>query len=56
MRWRLRAAWLAFGLVLVLAPVGGTASAADKTKVNQATKQVETGAKQIGQGQVGPGR
>jgi hypothetical protein len=31
------------------------ASAADKTKVDGATKQVEKGAKQIGQGQVGPG-
>jgi hypothetical protein len=33
----------------------GTADAADKTKVDQATKRVERGAKQIGQGQVGPG-
>jgi hypothetical protein len=31
------------------------ADAADKTKVDRATKRVETGAKQIGQGQVGPG-
>ena len=29
--------------------------AADKTKVDGATKRVEKGAKQIGQGQVGPG-
>jgi hypothetical protein len=29
--------------------------AADKTKVDQATKQVEQGAKQIGQGNVGHG-
>jgi hypothetical protein len=34
---------------------GGSASAADKTKVDQATKRVERGAKQIGQGQVGSG-
>jgi hypothetical protein len=31
------------------------ADAADKTKVDGATKRVEKGAKQIGQGQVGPG-
>jgi hypothetical protein len=31
------------------------AGAADKTKVDQATKQVEQGAKQIGSGSVGPG-
>jgi hypothetical protein len=33
----------------------GAAVAADKTKVDEATKQVEQGAKQIGQGSVGPG-
>jgi hypothetical protein len=33
----------------------GTASAADKTKVDRATQRVERGAKQIGQGQIGPG-
>ena len=33
----------------------GTAGAADKTKVDQATRRVEQGAKQIGQGKVGPG-
>ena len=33
----------------------GTSDAADKTKVDQATKRVERGAKQIGQGQVGTG-
>jgi hypothetical protein len=41
-----------FGVVaLSLAPAG----AADKTKVDAATKQVEQGAKQIAQGQVGKG-
>lgn len=33
----------------------GAAGAADKSKVDRATKRVERGAKQIGQGQVGPG-
>ena len=33
----------------------GSAGAADKTKVDEATKRVEQGAKQIGQGQVGSG-
>ena len=33
----------------------GAADAADSTRVNWATQRVERGAKQIGQGQVGPG-
>ncbi len=33
----------------------GAADAADKSKVNRATKRVEKGAKQVGQGEVGPG-
>jgi hypothetical protein len=33
----------------------GAADAADKSRVNGATQRVESGAKQIGQGQVGPG-
>jgi hypothetical protein len=33
----------------------GVAGAADKTKVDQATSQVSQGAKQIGQGNLGPG-
>jgi hypothetical protein len=33
----------------------GAAGAADKTKVDQATGRVEQGAKQIGQGELGPG-
>jgi hypothetical protein len=32
-----------------------TAGAADKTKVDQATRRVEAGAKQVGQGDVGLG-
>ena len=46
---------LALGLLAALASAGETASAADKTTVSQATKRVEQGARQIGQGQVGPG-
>jgi hypothetical protein len=55
MRRRLRWVWIAPGLVAALALSCGTAGAADKTKVDQATKRVERGARQIGQGQVGPG-
>jgi hypothetical protein len=33
----------------------GAADAADKSTVDRATRQVDRGAKQIGQGQVGPG-
>ena len=33
----------------------GPAEAADQTKVDQATQRVEQGAKQIGDGRVGPG-
>jgi hypothetical protein len=52
---RLRCVWIAPGLLVALALCCGTAGAADKTKVDRATKRVERGAKQIGQGQVGPG-
>ena len=47
--------WVTPGLILVVGLACGTAGAADKTKVDQATKQVEQGAKQIGQGNVGQG-
>ena len=47
--------WIAPMLLAVVALSWGAASAADKTKVDRATKQVDTGAKKIGQGQVGPG-
>ena len=55
MMQRLR--WLCVppAFLAVVALSGGTAAAADKTKVDGATKQVEQGAKQIGQGHVGPG-
>ena len=42
------------GLV-VLALSATTAGAADRTKVDRATSRVEQGARQIGQGRVGPG-
>ena len=40
---------------LAVALSWGPAGAADKSKVDAATKRVEKGAKQIGQGQVTPG-
>ena len=55
MTQRLRWVWIASGFLAALALSCGTAGAADKTKVDQATKQVEQGAKQIGSGSVGPG-
>jgi hypothetical protein len=41
--------------LVVVALSYGPAGAADKTKVDHATNRVEQGAKQIGQGKVGPG-
>ncbi len=52
---KLRWLWIAPGFLTLVALSFGAAGAADKTKVDQATKRVEQGAKQIGQGQVGPG-
>jgi hypothetical protein len=46
---------MAPAFVAALALSCGMAGAADKTKVDQATKQVENGAKQMGDGKVGPG-
>jgi hypothetical protein len=40
---------------VVAALSSGPAGAADRTKVDQATKRVEQGAKQIGRGEIGPG-
>ncbi len=51
-----RSRWLwVLPACLVVALSCGTAGAADKAKVDRATKQVEQGAKQIGRGNVGPG-
>jgi hypothetical protein len=47
--------WIVAGLLAALALSWGPAGAADKTKVDQATKRVEQGAKQIGRGEVGLG-
>jgi hypothetical protein len=52
---RVRALCAAPAFVAVALLSCGTAGAADKTRVDQATKQVEQGAKQIGNGSVGPG-
>ena len=43
------------GVLVAVALSCGAAGAADKTKVDQATKQVEQGARQIGDGSIGPG-
>ena len=47
--------WVIPAFLAVVALSSGTADAADKSKVDRATRRVENGAKQIGQGQVGPG-
>jgi hypothetical protein len=52
---RLRGLWIIPAFLTVVALSGGAAVAADKTKVDRATSRVEQGAKQIGQGQLGPG-
>ena len=52
---RSRWLWIPLACLVVVALSCGTGGAAEKTKVDQATKQVEQGARQIGQGKVGPG-
>jgi len=44
-----------FGFVGATVVSSGQVTAADRSKVDQATKRVERGAKQIGQGDVGAG-
>jgi len=51
----LRGLGIVAGLLAVVTLAGAPAGAADKTKVDAATKQVQQGAKQIGRGEVGPG-
>lgn len=55
MRRSMRALWVAPTFLAVTVLAGGVVGAADKTKVDQATKQVEQGAKRMGRGEVGPG-
>jgi hypothetical protein len=55
MRRKGRWFWMTPAFLAVVALSCGAAEAADKTKVDAATKRVEAGAKQIGQGQVGSG-
>ena len=51
-----RIRWLRVSLVFALVVgLAGAAAAADRTKVDQATRRVEQGAKQIGRGDIGPG-
>jgi len=52
---RLRGLWIIAAFLVVVALSSGAAGAADKTKVDRATGRVEQGAKQIGQGELGPG-
>ena len=52
---RSRWLWVPPACLVVVALSCGTAGAAEKTKVDRATKQVEHGAKEIGRGSVGPG-
>lgn len=52
---QMRALWIAPVFLAVTVLACGAAGAADKTKVDAATKQVEQGAKQMGNGHVGPG-
>jgi hypothetical protein len=52
---RSRWLWIPVASLMVVAFGWGSAGAADKTKVDQATNRVEQGAKQIWQGDLGPG-
>jgi hypothetical protein len=47
--------WVPSACLVIVALACGPAGAADKTKVDQATKRVDQGARQIGQGNVDPG-
>ncbi len=51
----LRRSVLTLGLAALMALACGPAGAADTTRVDRATKQVEKGAKEIGEGKVGQG-
>ena len=47
--------WMLAACVFALSLVAGAAGAADKAKVDEQTRRVEQGAKQIGRGKVGAG-
>ena len=47
--------WTVPVFLAVVGLASGPADAADRTKVDRATRRVDGGARQIGQGQVGPG-
>jgi hypothetical protein len=47
--------WLFVACVFGVSLAAGAAGAADKAKVDEQTRRVEQGAKQIGQGKVGTG-
>lgn len=55
MTGRYRWFWIIPAFIAIVTLSWGGAGAADKSKVDRATKQVERGAKQVGQGQVGLG-
>ena len=54
MTWKRHWFWV-FPVFLTVALSSGAADAANKSKVDGATKRVERGAQQIGQGQIGSG-
>jgi len=47
--------WMFVACVFAVSLVAGAAGAADRAKVDEQTRRVEQGAKQIGQGEVGAG-
>ena len=55
MTWTRRWLWILPAFLAVVALSGGAAVAADKSKVDGATDRVKQGARQIGEGHVGPG-
>jgi hypothetical protein len=55
MTTQVRWVWITVVCLAIVGMAWGVAGAADKSKVDQATNQVERGAKQIGQGSVGSG-
>jgi len=52
---RSRGLWISIACFTAVALVAGAAGAANKTQVDQATRRVNQGARQIGQGKIGPG-